>query len=97
MSQHAPCLPQRRARHRLAALAAGLALAACPVLADPPVAAAPAPAASRHQPRGVPATPIRHLVVIYDENHSFDNYFGTYPHAANPAGEHAIHSSTGTQ
>jgi phospholipase C len=30
------------------------------------------------------ATPIQHLVVIYQENHSFDNYFGTYPHALNP-------------
>src|SRR5437016_3398429 len=33
------------------------------------------------------ATPIKHLVVIYQENVSFDHYFGTYPHAANPAGE----------
>jgi phospholipase C len=29
-----------------------------------------------------PATPIRHLVVLMQENHSFDNYFGTYPGAA---------------
>jgi phospholipase C len=37
---------------------------------------------------GLPtATPIKHLVVIYDENVSFDHYFATYPHAANPAGE----------
>jgi phospholipase C len=34
-----------------------------------------------------PATPIQHLVVIYQENISFDHYFGTYPNAANPAGE----------
>jgi phospholipase C len=27
------------------------------------------------------ATPIRHLVVLMQENHSFDNYFGTYPGA----------------
>ena len=26
-----------------------------------------------------PATPIRHLVVIFQENHSFDAYFATYP------------------
>src|SRR5271168_326779 len=32
------------------------------------------------------ATPIKHLVVIFDENNSFDHYFGTYPYAANPAG-----------
>jgi phospholipase C len=32
-------------------------------------------------------TPIKHVVVIFGENVSFDHYFGTYPHAANPAGE----------
>ncbi|WP_298221832.1 alkaline phosphatase family protein [Acidocella sp.] len=32
-------------------------------------------------------TPIKHLVVIYDENVSFDRYFATYPLAANPPGE----------
>ncbi|MFM0012409.1 alkaline phosphatase family protein [Paraburkholderia sediminicola] len=33
------------------------------------------------------ATPIKHLVVIFGENVSFDHYFGTYPKALNPAGE----------
>ncbi len=33
------------------------------------------------------STPVKHLVVIFDENISFDHYFGTYPYAANPAGE----------
>jgi len=32
-------------------------------------------------------TPIKHLVVIFQENVSFDHYFGTYPKAANPKGE----------
>src|SRR6202040_484612 len=27
------------------------------------------------------ATPIKHVVVIFQENVSFDHYFGTYPHA----------------
>ncbi|MGN6762679.1 MAG: phospholipase C [Leifsonia sp.] len=31
-------------------------------------------------------TPIKHLVVIFDENVSFDHYFGTYPNAANTDG-----------
>ena len=31
-------------------------------------------------------TPIRHLVVIFQENVSFDHYFATYPHAANTDG-----------
>ena len=34
-----------------------------------------------------PATPIRHLVVIFQENVPFDHYFGTYPYSANPPGE----------
>jgi len=33
------------------------------------------------------ATPIKHLVVIFQENVSFDHYFATYPNATNPAGE----------
>ena len=32
-------------------------------------------------------TPIEHLVVIYQENVSFDHYFATYPDSANPQGE----------
>jgi phospholipase C len=38
-----------------------------------------------------PATPIRHVVVIHQENNSFDHYFGTYPNASNPPGEPAFH------
>ena len=37
--------------------------------------------------KGAPVTPIQHLVVIFQENVSFDHYFGTYPNAANPSGE----------
>ena len=42
------------------------------------------------------ATPIKHVVVIYDENISFDHYFGTYPFAANPPGQPAFHAAPGT-
>jgi phospholipase C len=52
--------------------------------------------AGYHTPSAVPAamyrdtndtaTPIKHLVVIFDENVSFDHYFGTYPYAANTDG-----------
>ncbi|MHB1533913.1 MAG: alkaline phosphatase family protein, partial [Acidimicrobiales bacterium] len=42
------------------------------------------------------ATPIKHLVVIFQENVSFDHYFATYPQAANPAGEPAFHAAAGT-
>jgi phospholipase C len=33
------------------------------------------------------ATPIKHLVVIFNENRSFDHYFGTYPKALNQGGD----------
>ena len=33
------------------------------------------------------STPIKHVVVIFQENVSFDHYFGTYPNASNPPGE----------
>jgi phospholipase C len=42
------------------------------------------------------ATPIRHLVVIYDENVSFDHYFATYPMATNPSGEPYFKARPGT-
>jgi phospholipase C len=31
-------------------------------------------------------SPIKHVVVLFDENESFDHYFGTYPYAANTDG-----------
>lgn len=42
------------------------------------------------------ATPIRHLVVIFQENVSFDHYFATYPTAANPSGESPFNAAPGT-
>src|SRR5262245_15899240 len=41
-------------------------------------------------------TPIKHLVVIFQENVSFDHYFGTYPNATNPAGEPTFFARPGT-
>jgi phospholipase C len=41
------------------------------------------------------ATPIKHVVVLFDENVSFDHYFGTYPFAANTDGT-AFHAKRGT-
>jgi phospholipase C len=42
------------------------------------------------------ASAIQHIVVIFQENISFDHYFGTYPHAANPPGEPAFHAAANT-
>ncbi|HEU5428923.1 MAG TPA: alkaline phosphatase family protein [Actinocrinis sp.] len=44
---------------------------------------------------GNTTTPIKHLVVIYQENVSFDHYFGTYPKAANTSGQ-PFHAKGGT-
>src|SRR6201994_215379 len=38
-------------------------------------------------PTPSPAVNIQHIVVIFQENVSFDHYFATYPNALNPAGE----------
>jgi phospholipase C len=55
------------------------------------------PCTSVAQQRSFPtATPVKHLVVIYDENISFDHYFGTYPKAENPAGEPSFKARPGT-
>jgi phospholipase C len=45
---------------------------------------------------GTTTTPIQHLVVIFQENVSFDHYFGTYPNATNPQGEPPFHAFNGT-
>jgi phospholipase C len=39
-------------------------------------------------------TPIKHVIVIFQENVSFDHYFATYPHATNPANEPAFHAQS---
>jgi phospholipase C len=41
-------------------------------------------------------TPIRYVVVIFQENNSFDHYFGTYPNAQNPPGEPAFYAAPAT-
>jgi phospholipase C len=41
-------------------------------------------------------TPIKHVVIIFQENVSFDHYFGTYPNASNPANEPEFHAADGT-
>jgi phospholipase C len=50
------------------------------------VAAAASNAGSTARSDASTATPIKHVVVIFQENVSFDHYFGTYPQAANTDG-----------
>src|SRR5580698_4745463 len=42
-------------------------------------------------------TPIKHLVVVFNENRSFDHYFATYPNALNPEGEPLFEPAKNTQ
>ena len=51
------------------------------------VVAGPGAGSSAAASRPDTATPIQHLVVIFQENVSFDHYFGTYPNAANTSGQ----------
>jgi phospholipase C len=64
-------------------LAVGVLLCLAALAAAPAAARASGQAASGPKPR----TPIRHVISLMQENHSFDNYFGTYPGADGiPAG-----------
>jgi phospholipase C len=49
-------------------------------------------AANAAADRAETATPIKHVIVIFGENESFDHYFGTYPYATNPKGEPPFHA-----
>src|SRR5262249_52373710 len=40
--------------------------------------------------------PIKHIVIIFGENISFDHYFATYPNAANRPGESPFHADPDT-
>jgi phospholipase C len=42
------------------------------------------------------ATPVKHVVVVFGENISFDHYFGTYPDAKNLEGEPPFEAAPGT-
>jgi phospholipase C len=58
--------------------------------------AAPAAQSGNVTTAGRTSTPIKHLVIIFQENVSFDHYFGTYPNALNPSGEPRFHALPGT-
>jgi phospholipase C len=47
-------------------------------------------------PQAPTNTPIKHVVVIFQENISFDHYFGTYPFAENQNGETKFHARKDT-
>ena len=57
---------------------------------------APTGALAQPGPEAPTNTPIKHVVVIFQENISFDHYFGTYPVADNPNGETRFHARLNT-
>ena len=92
-----PSIPENFTMSHRPRLAAPVSMALVATL----ISACLVPAFAAAAPGGLPAamptaTPIKHLVVIYDENVSFDHYFATYPKAANPTGEPAFHARAGT-
>ena len=77
----------------VAGAAAALTVSSVSLASSTPTAArhvvalkAPATVSTRFYRDDRTATPIKHLVVIFGENISFDHYFGTYPNAANTDG-----------
>ncbi|HEY2479390.1 MAG TPA: alkaline phosphatase family protein [Solirubrobacterales bacterium] len=83
-------MSRKRRRWIAGGLAVGLALAAFGFVS--------AFANSGSSPGGnePSTTPIKHLVVIFQENESFDHYFGTYPIAKNPGNEPAFTAAPGS-
>jgi phospholipase C len=80
---------------KLAAIASALSIiiSGCSSGSSQPANTAPPPAVI------TPTTPqaaIKHVVVIFGENISFDHYFGTYPNALNLPGETKFTAATGT-
>jgi phospholipase C len=63
------------------------ALALCTAGLAGPFATADAATSPMNADELTTATPIKHVVVVFQENASFDHYFGTYPNAANPEGD----------
>jgi phospholipase C len=87
-------MPMRQQRRRstpacFALGAAGLCLLIA--IALPPTAHA-----DGNGNNGRTTSPIKHVVVIFQENVSFDHYFATYPTALNPPGEPKFRASPDT-
>src|ERR1700761_4918147 len=81
----------------LLSTAALLAVAATAVSTGPVIAGkAAAPVAGSADTLNT-KYPIKHLVVVFNENESFDHYFGTYPNALNVDGEPKFEPAKGTQ
>lgn len=79
-------------RHRRVAAAAGVAALAALGIAAATTGSADAHTTPNRSNRT--ASPIKHLVVIFNENVSYDHYFGTYPKAKNTDGTRFVATSS---
>src|SRR5579864_1547162 len=78
-----------------------LALGLAAMMLNPAMIVGASPSPDKDKDRknnqfGDTSTPIKHVVVIFGENISFDHYFGTYPNAQNPSGEPRFEPRPGT-
>ena len=88
-------MPHRRPRATLLA-ATSIAVATTVAVVTTSLASSAAnPPKPQKDRSDVTASPIKHLVVLFDENVSYDHYFGTYPQAANTDGT-TFHASKHT-
>ena len=78
--------PGKWKRRRSMVIAASLVAAGSLALASCGDGATGATALTAADSPARTGTPIKHVVVLFDENISFDHYFGTYPKAANTDG-----------
>ncbi|MGC1130110.1 MAG: alkaline phosphatase family protein [Candidatus Acidiferrales bacterium] len=80
-------------------LAAGVMACNMALLMPAPLMASPGQQAKKNTnsaDKYQTGTPIKHLVIIFQENVSFDHYFGTYPNALNLKGETPFKAKEGT-
>lgn len=81
----------------LSVTALGTIFAVSPVVNAQGIGKVPAQVSSHVKDTKVETkTPIKHVVVIFGENVSFDHYFGTYPYALNINGEPKFNAKTNT-
>jgi phospholipase C len=65
----------------LALSVSALSLLTAPLMGNMPTFAAEHSSTVKYSTSAKTASPIKHVVVIFQENRSYDNYFGTYPKA----------------
>jgi phospholipase C len=87
----------RKLKTILLSTAALLAVAATAISTGPVIAGKAAAPVAGSADTLTTKYPIKHLVVVFNENRSFDHYFGTYPNALNVDGEPRFEPAKATQ